>query len=76
MDTKSAKTYEKKSFTTCHHCHPLKYLTSAEKGYSSNGWYCDICKKHYDTDINSMHCILCGWDLCNNCFFKDYQYLE
>ena len=68
--------YCKKQYTTKHHNHKLTYLTYQEKNYNSTGWSCDICKSGYDKTNSSMHCNLCKWDLCDNCFLSEHQYKE
>lgn len=76
MDTTTNIKNNKKSFITIHHNHPVLFLSSEEKGYSSEGWYCDICSNSYKAEVKSMHCKICGWDMCSNCFYNDFQYLE
>lgn len=66
----------KRKLISKHHKHELVYLNHKEKNYSSTGWSCDICKIGYNKDIKSMHCKGCGWDLCDACLCKEFQYYE
>lgn len=72
----SSSSTPKKAFKTKHHQHDLMYLNSQEKDYTTGNWYCDICNKHFGLNVKSMHCKPCGWDICDSCFFADFQYLE
>ena len=76
MDSNKNPTSNKKKFNTLHHTHPILYLSSKDKGYNNEDWFCDVCKNTYEPEINSMHCSICDWDLCFNCFTKEFQYLE
>lgn len=58
------------------HEHLLSFLTNIEKGYSENGWICDICKEGKDSSVSSLHCGICKFDVCDKCFKKDFPYKE
>lgn len=66
----------KRKLISKHHLHELSYLSQKDKNYSSSGWSCDICKIGYNKDIKSMHCQRCGWDLCDTCLSKEFQFAE
>lgn len=66
----------KKGFKTSYHSHFLFFLSSQEKKYPNGDWFCDVCNMTNKFEVSSMHCPLCEWDLCDQCFFKEYQYLE
>lgn len=66
----------KKRFKTTYHSHDLLYLSSQDKKYPDGDWFCDVCNTTNKFEIRSMHCPICEWDLCDICFFKEYQYLE
>ena len=44
---------------------------SMKPGYGKSGWICDICRKSYTAIDCNYFCILCGWDICNNCYNKN-----
>lgn len=72
---KISKDINKKVFFSKQHPHKLQYCNNSEKGYSS-GWFCDICKKSFSDSYKSLHCKLCEWDICDDCFSLDIEYLE
>jgi hypothetical protein len=54
------------------HPHELIYSDQSMKpGYGKSGWICDICRKSYTAIDCNYFCILCGWDICNNCYNKN-----
>jgi hypothetical protein len=67
---------KKKTFKSKHHEHFIVYMNSKEKNYHSGSWFCDICSNNYGLDDMSMHCKSCEWDICDNCFFQDFEYVE
>jgi len=58
------------------HEHPISFLSNTEKGYSINGWTCDICGQGFESSISSFHCTKCQFDICDKCFKKDFPYKE
>ena len=56
---------------TNQHHHQLVFYTREQKGYSSGGWSCNICRAHHNCNIPSLFCIECRWDLCDKCMYKE-----
>ena len=53
------------------HKHDLIYSEQSMKpGYGRRGWICDMCKKHFTASVCNFFCIICGWDICDECFNK------
>ena len=53
------------------HQHELIFSEQSMKpGYGRSGWICDICKKHFTASVCNFFCIICGWDICDECFNK------
>lgn len=43
------------------HNHPLKIISR------QNGWLCNNCREHYNTNDTSYYCAQCDYDLCIYC---------
>ena len=53
------------------HPHELIYSEQSMKpGYGRKGWICDMCKKHFTASVCNFFCIICGWDICDECYNK------
>ena len=52
------------------HQHPLLLSSKEERNYPGYYWICDICKKHFIASVCNFFCIICGWDICDECFNK------
>ena len=44
------------------HIHPIEAIRRFR-----NNWFCNECKKFFNSDIPSYHCTLCDFDACYNC---------
>ena len=54
------------------HQHELMYSEQSMKpGYGNSGWICDVCRKSYKSNVCNFFCILCGWDICDDCYNKN-----
>ena len=52
------------------HQHELVFSDNLMKAYGTNGWICDLCKKHFKYNISNFFCSLCGFDACDACITK------
>ena len=54
------------------HPHELMYSEQSMKpGYGTSGWICDVCRKSFKAYVCNFFCILCGWDICYDCYNKN-----
>ena len=50
-----------------YHEHKLVYCITSRFSIGESGFFCNICKWSYESEIWSFYCTNCDFDLCANC---------
>jgi len=66
----------KKAYFSKKHSHQLHIYNYIEKGYNPGNWYCDVCKKNYNKEIDNLCCLKCQYDICSDCYYLEVNYIE